>query len=134
MNSSPRIDNKRKDILLLGKGPTPGLGEHLLTAEKMCSSNFTKKNTKLCLSFHYNGRNSYFFVNSTDTIKFKTIDSEIVSTPLCLGNISKEFSKNITKKTGLNRYFYGFSVDYDAVGVADMLDIHKYLMKKNRVV
>ena len=71
MSSSPRIDNKRKDILLLGKGPTPGLGEHSFTAEKMCLSNFTKKNTKLCLSFHYNGRNSYFLLTGQILLNLK---------------------------------------------------------------
>ena len=41
MNSSPHIDNKEKDISILGKGPTQGLGEHSLTVEKMYSINFT---------------------------------------------------------------------------------------------
>ena len=60
--------------------------------------------------------------------KFKAKDSEIVASPLCLGNISKDFSM---KKTGLNGYVYDFSVDYDAVAVDDILDIHKYVMEKN---
>ena len=63
MSSSPHIDNKKKDILILGKGPTQGL-EHTLTAEKLHSINFTNENTKFCLSLHYNGANSYLFVNS----------------------------------------------------------------------
>ena len=54
MNSSPNIDNKGKGILILGTGPTQGLGEHSLTAEKMYSINFTKNNAKFCLGFHYN--------------------------------------------------------------------------------
>ena len=41
MSSSSHIDNKKKDILILGKGPTQGL-EHTLAAEKMYSINFTK--------------------------------------------------------------------------------------------
>ena len=48
MNSSIHIDNKGKDILILGKGPTRGLGEHLLTAEKMYSINFTLTEKKFC--------------------------------------------------------------------------------------
>ena len=52
MNTSNKIDNKGKDILILGKGPTQGLGEHSLSAEKMYSINFTKANTKCCLSLH----------------------------------------------------------------------------------
>ena len=37
-------------------------------------------------------------------------------------------------KTGLYGYFYDFSVDYDAIAFDDILDIHKYLMKKNGIV
>ena len=90
MSSSTKIDNRKKDILILGKGPTQGL-EHTLTAEKLYSINFTKENTKFCLSLHYNGANSYLFVNGTEIIKFKAKDSEIVAYLLCLGNISKAF-------------------------------------------
>ena len=83
---------------------------------------------------HHNGVNSYLFVNGTEIIRFKAKDSEIVATPLCLGNITKEFSGDITKKTGLNWYVYGFSIDLETIAVADILDIHKYLIKKNEIV
>ena len=53
---------------------------------------------KFCLSLHYNGANSYLFVNGTEIIKFKAKDSEIVATPLCLGNISKDWSVDNMKK------------------------------------
>ena len=89
---------------------------------------------KFCLSLHYNGANNYLFVNGTEIIKFKAKDSEIVATPLCLGNITKEFSEDNTKKTGLNGYVYDFSADYNAIAVADILDIHMYLMEKNEIV
>ena len=91
----------------------------------------TKKN---CLSLHYNGANSYLFVNGTDIFKFKAKDSEIVATALCLGNISKDWSVDYLKKTGFNGYVFDFSVDYDATVVDDIKDIHKYLMKKNNIV
>ena len=87
MSSSPHIDNKKNNILILGKGPTQEL-EHTLTAEKVYSINFTKENTKFCLSFHYNGANSYLFVNGTEIIKFKAKDSEITPYPLCLGRLA----------------------------------------------
>ena len=45
MSSSPHIDNKKKYILILGKGPAQGL-EHTLSAEKLYSINVTKENTK----------------------------------------------------------------------------------------
>ena len=76
MRSSTKIDNRKKDILIRGKGPTQGL-EHTLSAEKIYWGNFIKKNAKFCLSLHYNEANSYLFVNGTEIIKFKAKDSEI---------------------------------------------------------
>ena len=67
-------------------------------AEKLYSINFTENDKKFCLSLHYNGANSYLFVNGTDVYEFKANDSEIVASPLCLGNISKEFSVDNMKK------------------------------------
>ena len=58
MSSSTKIDNRKKDVLILGKGPTQGL-EHTLSAEKMYSINFTVTRKKFCLSLHHNGANSY---------------------------------------------------------------------------
>ena len=60
-------------------------------------------------------------------------ESEIVATPLCLGNISNDFFVDNMKKTNLNGYVYDVSVDYDAIEADDILDIHKYLMKKNGI-
>ena len=87
----------------------------------------TKK--KFFLSLHCNRANSYLFVNGTEIYKFKAKASEIVATPLCLGNISKDWFVDNMKKTGFNGYVCDFSVDYDAIAVDDILDIHKYLMK-----
>ena len=133
MSSSVHVDNKKKDILILGKGPTQGL-EHTLTAEKMYSINFTVTRKKFCLSLHYNGANSYLFVNGKEIHKFKAKDSEIVATPLYLGNISKDWSVDNMKKTVFNGCAYDFSVNYDAISIGDILDTHKYLMKKNNMI
>ena len=110
MSSSAHIDNKKKDILVLGKGPTQGL-EHTLTAEKMYSINFTVTRKKNFLTLIYNGANSYLFVNGTEVYKFKAKDSEIAASPLCLGNISKDWPVDNIKRTGFNGYVYDFSVD-----------------------
>ena len=100
----------------------------------MYSINFTENNKKFCLSLHYNGTNSYLFVNGTEIYKFKAKDSETVASSLCLGNISKDFSvDNMKKNIGLNGYVYDFSVDYDAIAVDGILEIHKYLMEKNNM-
>ena len=132
MSSSPHIDNK-KDILILGRGPTQGL-EHTLTAEKMYSINFTVTKKQFCLSLHYNGANSCLFVNGTEIYKFKAQDSEIVARPLCLGNISKDWSADNMKRAGFNGYIYDSVVDYDVTDVDDIKGIHKYLMKKNGII
>ena len=122
----------KKDVLVLGKDPTQGL-ENTLPAEKIYSINFTELKNKCCLSLHYDGANIYLFVNCTEIYKFKAKDSEIVATPLGLGNISKDWSVvDNMKKTGLNGYAYDFSFDYNAVAAADILDIHMYLIKKMR--
>ena len=133
MNSSVHIDNKKKDILIFGKGTTIGLDDATLAAEKMHSINFTEHNKTLSLSLYYNGVNSHLFVNGTEIIKFKAKDFEIVATPLCLRNVSKNFSVKNMKNTGFYGYVYEFSVDYNAIVVNDILDIHKYLMKKHNI-
>ena len=129
MNTSIHIDNKGKDILVLGRVPTQGL-ESTLTAEKMYSINFTVTKKKFCLSLHYNGANSYLFVNGTEIYKFKAKDSAIVASRLCLGKISKDWSTDNMKKTGFTGYFYDFSADYNTVTLNDIKDTHKCFMKK----
>ena len=100
----------------------------------MYSINFTITEKKFRLSLHYNGENSYLFINGTEIIKFKAKDSKIAASPLCLGNISKDQSTDNMKKTGLTGYVYNFSADYNAIAVDDIKDIHKYLMKKNDIM
>ena len=100
----------------------------------MYSANLTAHRVICCLSLHYNGVNSYLFVDGTEIIKFKAKDSKIAAIPLFLGNTSKDWSVDNMKDTGLNGYVYDFSVDYDATAVDDIKDIHKYLMKKKNIV
>ena len=88
------VHNKKKDILILDKGPTQGLDGTTLTAEN-CIQSVLLKIIRCCLRLGYNGANSYLFVNGAEIYKFKAKDSEIVATPLCLGNISKDFQQVI---------------------------------------
>ena len=97
MSSPTKIDNRKKDMLILGNAPTQGL-EHSLSAEKMYLIKFTVTGKKFCLSLHYNGANSYLIVNGQEIHKFKAKDSEIVATSLCLENISKDWSLDDLKK------------------------------------
>ena len=96
----------------------------------MYSINYTEIKKKFCLSLHYNRGNSYLFVNGTEICKSKAI----VASPLCLGNISKDWSNDNMKKTGLTGYVYDFSTDYNTITLDDIKDIHKCLMKKDDIV
>ena len=91
MSSSVHIDNKKKYILILDNGPTQGLDDTRLTAEAQYSINFSRSNRKFCLSLHYNGSNSFLFVNATKIYQFKAKDSEVEIYPLRLGNILEDF-------------------------------------------
>ena len=82
----------KKDILILGKGPTDGLDDTTLTAEKSYSINFTVQQNKFCLSLYYNGLISYTFINGVEVFKFKENDFQTNAAPLCLVNVSKDFS------------------------------------------
>ena len=86
------------------------------------------------MTLHYNGANSYLYVNGTEIYKFTATDSETVPNNLCLRNISKDFSVSNKKKGRFNGHIYDFSVEYDTVDVDNILDIHKYLMKKNGII
>ena len=97
MSYSAHIDNKKKDILVRGNGPTKG-SQHTLTAEKLYPINFNVTKKFFCLSLHYNVANSYLFANGTEIYKFKAKYSEIVASLLCLGNISKDWWTDNMKK------------------------------------
>ena len=86
----------------------------------MYSINFTITKKKFCLNLHYNGGNSYLFVNGTEIYKFIAKDSEIVASSLYLGNMSKDWSTDNMKKTGFKGYVCDFSVDNDATDVDDI--------------
>ena len=95
---------RKKDIFILKKGliSNTRIRWALISAEKMCSIDFTKYYTKFCLSLHDNGAKSYLFVNGTETHRFKAKDPEIVPNILCFGKVSKYFLANNMIKTGLN--------------------------------
>ena len=131
MSSSVHANNKINNVLVLGKAFIQGINGTTVYAEKMFSPNFTVDNKRFCLSLHYNGD---LFVNGKEIRKFKAKDSKIVPYPLCLGGLSKDFEAGYMRASGLTGYIYDFSVDYGAIAVDDILDIHKYLIKKNGIV
>ena len=84
MSSSVHIDNKKKDILILGEGATRGLDDITWTAEARYSINFTLSEKIFVLSLHYNESNSFLFVKATKIYQFKAKDSEIKKNASCL--------------------------------------------------
>ena len=86
------------------------------------------------LSLHYNGTNSYLFVNGAEIYKFKAKNFEILVGPICLGNISKDCSVDKIKKTEFTGYVYDFSIDFDPIAANNIKNIHKYLMRKNYII
>ena len=129
MSSSVHINKKKKYILILGKGAKQRLDDTTLTADAQYSIKFSRSNRKFCLSLHYNGSYSFLFVNATKMYQFKTNYSR----KYCLENISKDFTANNMEKTGLNGYIYEFSLDYNTTDTSNIINIHKYLMKKQDI-
>ena len=128
LKNSTHTNNKANNILVLGKGFMQGIYHTTIYAEKMYPTNVMVTDKTFCLSLHYNGDNSYLFVNGKEQGKFKAADSEIVPYPLCLGNNSKDV--NLPSPTGLYGNIYDSSVDCSAISNDKIQDIHRYLMKK----
>ena len=131
MSSSVHIDNRGKDILILGKGLTQGIDGTTFTAEAKYPINFTQSGERFVLSLHYNGSSSLLFVNATKVYQFKANKSEIKEHSLCLGDVSKGFTiNNMKKKTGLKVVIKFFSVGFNPIDNNDIIDVHKYLIEK----
>ena len=133
MTNSKHANNKTKDVLVLGLGLIQKIDDATIYAERMYSPNFTVANKTFCLSLHYNGDDSYFFVSGKEVIKFKAKKQRVVE-KLSLGNISADFNQADRKSIGLYGYIYDFSVDYNAISNDKIHDIHAYLMKKNGII
>ena len=87
------------------------------------------------LSLHYNGNNSYLYVNGNQELKFKATTDQLVKEKLCLGNLSDQWTTSESEKTGLHGKIYDFVVDYEHVaGKAKILDMHRYLINKHSII
>ena len=100
-SSSVQINGRNKNTLVLDAGTTQGLDNATITAEPRLPIIFTESGKRFVLSLHYNGSNSFLFVNAVKIYQFKVKDSEIKPYPSCLGNISKDFTIDNIKKTDL---------------------------------
>ena len=121
-SSSFHTDNHKNNFLVLGEGLTFGINGRFVSPERKFSINFSKANTNIFLSLHYNVDNSYLFVNGKEIFKF-TADNKNVNFPsqFCLGSISNGFSATESREVSLNGNVYDFSVDYNFIDKSDML-------------
>ena len=125
-------NNKANNIYVMGKDFVQGINDTTLYADKVYRQNFTQPSKKFVLSLHYNGDNSYLFVNGRQELKFKCKTDQLVKKRLCIGNLSNNWSPIEAQKTGLYGNIYDFVVDYEAInGVKQICDMHKHLMKKH---
>ena len=134
MSFSAHATNRANHIYLMGDGFTQGINDTTLYVEKNYWRNFTDPGKKIIISLHYNGDESYFFVNGRQELKFKAKTDQLVKEKLCIGNLSDQWTANESEKTGLYRNIYDFLVDYQAiVGVGPIYDMHRYLMTKHNI-
>ena len=111
-----------------------GINDTTLYAEKIYSQNFTQPSTKFVLSLHYNGNNSYLFVNGKQELKFKAKAGQLLMKKLCIGNLSDEWTASESEKIGFYGNIYDFIADYKKVtDVKAIYDMHRYLMIKHDI-
>ena len=103
--------------------------------KKMYYRTFTDPGKKFVLSLHYNGNNSYLYVNGNQELKLKAKTDQLVKEKLCLGNLSDQWTTSESEKTGLHGKIYDFVVDYEQIaGTTKILDMHRYLINKHTIV
>ena len=133
-SSSAHATNRTNNIYVMGKEFIQGINGTTIYAEKLFHNDFTELGVKFVLSLHYNGDNSYLFANGRQELKFKRKDDQMINEKLCLGNLSCEWTKSESEKTGLYGNIYDFVVDYRAInGVKPIYDMHRYLMTKHNI-
>ena len=134
MSFSAHATNRANHIYLIGDGLTQGIKDTMLYVGKNYWRNFTDPGKKFVLSLHYNGDNSYLFVNGRQELKFKCKTDQLVKEKLCIGNLSDQWTTSESEKTGLYGNIYDFVVDYKQIsGVKPIYDMHRYLMIKHNI-
>ena len=134
MSFSVHATNRANHIYVMGKELIQGINETTIYAEKIFYRNFTDPGKKFVLSLHYNGNNSYLFVNGRQELKFKAKIDQLVKKKLCIGNLSDQWTMSESEKTGLYGKIYDFIVDYEQIsGVKAIYDMHRYLITKHDI-
>ena len=134
MSFSVHATNRANHIYLMGTGLTQGINDTTIYAEKNFYRNFTDFGKKFGLSLHYNGDNSYLFVNGRQELKFKAKTDQLVKEKLCIGNLSDQWTTSESEKTGAYGKAYDFVVDYEQISdVKTIYDMHRYLIIKHNI-
>ena len=134
MSFSVHNTNRANHIYLMGTGLTQGVNDTTIYAEKNVYRNFTDPVKKFVLSLHYNGDDSYLFVNGRQELKFKCKTDQLVKEKLCIRNLSDQWITSESEKTGLCGSIYDLVVDYEQiVGGKTIYDMHRYLMTKHSI-
>ena len=134
MSFSVHATNRANHIYLMGDGLTQGFNDTTIYVEKNYYRNITDPGKKFVLSLHYNGDNSYLFVNGRQELKFKAKTDQLVKEKLYIGNLSDQWTASESEKTGLYGNIYDVLVDYqEVVGVGPTYDMHRYLMTKHNI-
>ena len=133
-SSLVHANNKANNIYVMGDLFVQGINDTTLYAEKLYSQNFTQPSKKFVLSLHYNGNNSYLFLNGKQKLKSKAKTNQLVEEKLCIGNLSDQWTTSKSEKTGLYGNIYDFVVDHKIInGVKPIYDMHRYLMTKHNI-
>ena len=134
MSFSVHATNTANHIYLMGTGLTQGINDTTIYAEKNFYRNFTDFGKKIMLSLHYNGDDSYLFVNGRQELKFKAKTDQSVKEKLCIRNLSDQWTTSESEKTALYGKIYDFVVDYEQISVVIAIyDMHRYLMTKHNI-
>ena len=134
MRFSVHATNRANNIYVMGKGLTQGINDTTIYAEKNFYRNFTDFGKKFMLSLHYNGDDSYLFVNGRQELKFKAKTDQLIKENLCIGNLSDQCTTSESEKTGVYGKTYDFVKDYEQiVGVKTIYDMHRYLMTEHNI-
>ena len=134
MSFSVHATNRANNIYVMGEAFVQGINDTTIYAEKKFYRNFTDPGKKFVLSLHYNGDNSYLFVNDKQELKFKAKTDQLVKEKLCIGNLRDQWTASESEETGLYGNIYDFVVDYEQiVGVGPIYDFHRYLMIKHNI-
>ena len=133
-SNSSHPTNKTQNIYVLGKDFIQGINNTTIYADKIYKTNLTKQSKKFVLSLHYNGDNSYLFVNGSQELKFKSSVNYLDRNLLCVGNISSDWSLTNGTKTVLYENVYEFAIDYVILsGIKTIYEIHRCSMKKHNI-